>query len=120
MPDKKVKFIRWSLGLVFLLSIVLNNIWQGGKNLWAHWVSGFLSGVEIVIFGLAFLFFPYFMLRVLGINKEYLKDNPKWLFIIICSILGISIALIGINFLTGVLGFWLKECHILLCIPAPY
>jgi hypothetical protein len=118
MPDKKVKFTRWFLGLVFLISVVLDNIWRGGENQWAYWISRLLSGGEIAVFGLTFLFFPYFMLRVLGSEKEDLKDNPKWLFITTCSILGISIALIGINFLVGVIGRWLTECNILLCLPS--
>jgi hypothetical protein len=118
MPDKKVKFTRWSFGLVFLLSFVLNNIWQGGKNLWAFWISRFLSGSEIIVFGLAFIFFPYFMLRVCLINKEDLKDNPKWMFRVIVPIFGISLVILAIYALAPVIGRYLTECRFHICLPS--
>ena len=118
MADKKVIFTRWSLGSVFILATVLNNVWQGGKNLWAYWVSSLLDGGELTVFGLAFIFFPYFILKVIGVNKEDLKDNPKWMLIILCSIFGIFVAIGGINLLALITRRWMTECQILLCLPS--
>jgi len=118
MPDKKVKFTRWSLGFVFLLSFVLSNTWQIGENHLFFWASRFLIGAEISVFGLALLFFPYFMLKVCGSNKNDLAAIPQWKFRIIGLIAGIPISILGINYISVIAGRWLAECYSFFCLPS--
>jgi hypothetical protein len=117
MPDKKVKFTRWSLGLVFLLSFVLNNIWQGGENHWAYWVSRFLNGGEAVVFGMAFLIFPKVMMKVCTKDNEDLSDIPDWKFKVIGLIAGIPFSVFGIYFFSiGIKRWLIAGCYFIDCL----
>jgi hypothetical protein len=122
MSEKVIKFIRWFIVIFFLSSIVLDSMWQGGKYLWAYWVSRILSGSEISIVGLAFIVCPKIMIRVCLINKEDLKEGiPRWKFIVFGLVAGISISVVGINFLAGIVSRWFEACTTILnlftCIP---
>jgi len=117
MPDKKVKFTKWAIGLIFILSFGLNNIWQGGENLWAYWISRFLIGGELAVIGLAFLFYPYFMLKVCGNNDEDLSDIPKWKFSVIGLIAGIPTSVFGIYFFSiGIKRWLITGCYFFDCL----
>ena len=119
MPKRRIKFARWLIVLVFLTAFVINNIWQGEENHWAYWISRYLIGGEIAIFGLAFLFFPKFMLKVCTKDNEDLSDIPEWKFRVIGLIAGIPASIIGIYFFSIGITRWLAEgCYIMECLSS--
>ena len=117
MSNRRFKYTRWLIALGFLSAFVLNNIWQGGENHWAYWISRFLIGGEIAIFGLAFLFFPKFMLKVCTKDNTDLSDIPDWKFIIIGLIAGIPSSIVGIWFFSIGINRWLiAGCNLFDCL----
>jgi hypothetical protein len=121
MSEKVIRLIRWGIVVVFISSTVLNNVWQGGTFLWAHWASAILFGGEFSILGLAFITSPKIMIRICVGSKNIKEGVPKWKFIIAGLIIGTPILILGVNLLALFAKRWYVECYVIsniLCLPS--